>query len=99
MSEKSFVFSWLSILSPIVLMLLIVMGSATYIFIFPLMFWMLVGWIIGLCMGIAGLVFSIMTKKEFGKFSNSLGISILGIILNLIWLSGVIYAFPAWMSV
>ena len=49
------------------------------------MFCLIIGWIIGLGTGIAGLIFSIMQKKECGKTSRSVSISILGIVLNLLY--------------
>ena len=68
--KKSFVFSLISILSPviIILFLIITLISDNYflsryqtnIFIGPFMFCLITGWIIGLGTGIAGLVFSIM---------------------------------------
>ena len=107
--KKSFVFSLISILSPviIILFLIITLISDNYflsryqtnIFIGPFMFCLITGWIIGLGTGIAGLVFSIMQKKECGKSTRSLFVSILGIILNLLWLSGIVFAFPAWMGI
>ncbi|MCR5437484.1 MAG: hypothetical protein K6E97_10535 [Treponema sp.] len=104
-NKKSLVFSLISILSPVslVIFLLITLISDKYflnryqtnIFIEPFMFFLITGWIIGLGTGIAGLVFSIMQKKECGKTSRSVSISILGIVLNLLWLSGIVLAFPA----
>lgn len=75
--KKSFVFSLISILSPviIILFLIITLISDNYflsryqtnIFIRPFMFCLITGWIIGLGTGIAGLVFSIMQKKSMWK--------------------------------
>ena len=75
--KKSFVFSLISILSPviIILFLIITLISDNYflsryqtnIFIRPFMFCLITGWIIGLGTGIAGLVFSIMQKKRMWK--------------------------------
>ena len=107
--KKSFVFSLISILSPviIILFLIITLISDSYflsryqtnIFIRPFMFCLITGWIIGLGTGIAGFVFSIMQKKECGKTSRSVSISILGIVLNLLWLSGILFAFSAWKGI
>lgn len=44
------------------------------------MFCLITGWIIGLGKGIAGLVFSIIQKKECGKSTRSIFVNILGII-------------------
>ena len=75
--KKSFVFSLISILSPviIILFLIITLISDSYflsryqtnIFIRPFMFCLITGWIIGLGTGIAGLIFSIMQKKRMWK--------------------------------
>lgn len=99
-NKESLVFSLISVLSPvfIVLLLIITLTSDKYFLIPPFMF-LLTGWIIGLGTGIAALVFSIMCRKEGGKATGSLFMSILGIILNLLWLSGIVLAFPAWMGI
>lgn len=104
--KKSFIFSLISILSPVIIILFLIITIIsdlsryqTNIFIGPFMFCLITGWIIGLGTGIAGLVFSIMQKKECGKFTRSLFVSILGIILNLLWLSGIVFAFPVWMGI
>ena len=80
-------------------MLVTVIMALINIFIRPFMFCLITGWIIGLGTGIAGLVFSIMQKKECGKTSRSVSISILGIVLNLLWLSGIMFAFSAWKGI
>ena len=108
-NKESLVFSLISVLSPvfIVLFLIITLISDKYflnryqtnIFIAPFMLFLITGWIIGLGTGIAALVFSIMCRKEGGKATGSLSMSILGIILNLLWLSGIVLAFPAWMGI
>ena len=108
-NKKCLVFGLISILSPvlIVLFLIITLISDKYflnryqtnIFIEPFMLFLITGWIIGLGTGIAALVFSIMRRKEGEKATGSLSMSILGIILNLLWLSGIVLAFPAWMGI
>ena len=75
--KKSLVFSLISIFSPvlIILFLIITLISDNYffsryqtnIFISPFMFCLITGWIIGLGKGIASLVFSIIQKKNVEK--------------------------------
>ncbi len=110
MSKKqALVFSLISVLSPALLILLFIINLLTenYFltrytsdpFIVPLMLWMIIGWIIGLCTGFIGLVSSIKLKKEHEKVSGSFSISIIGIVLNLLWLFGIINMFPGWMGI
>lgn len=107
--KKSLVFSLISIFSPVLIILFLIITLIsdnfflsryqTNIFISHFMFFLITGWIIGLGKGIAGLVFSIIQKKECGKSTRSLFVNILGIILNLLWLNGIVYVFPAWMGI
>ncbi len=107
--KKTLLFALISILCPVWLVLNIVLVSLTEnyflrnhtddIFMGLFVVWMPVGWIFGLGTGIAALVFSVLSKKEGKKIAGGLCVSIIGIVLNLLWLCGIIYALPAWMGI
>lgn len=110
MSKKNrFVISLISIFSPILLVLffgiaIIFEKISRTNFIYAVfsrlsLFWMFTGWIVGLITGIIGVVLSVKNKKESKQTESSIYISIIGIVLNVLWITGIIFMFPAWMGI